>query len=48
MKVAIFYYSGAGNTKFIAKKLKHQLEQKNYDVAMTRITQKTSVNHVIK
>jgi len=44
MKVAIFYYSGAGNTKFIAKKLKHQLEQKNYDVAMTRITQKTSVN----
>ncbi len=46
MKVAVFYYSGAGNTKYIARKLKYQLEQKSYDVAMIRITQKTSVNSI--
>ncbi len=44
MKVAVYYYSGAGNTKFIAKKLKYQLEVKNYDVAMNRITKEVSVN----
>ena len=29
MKISLFYYSGAGNTKFIAKKLVAQLENKN-------------------
>ena len=42
MKIQILYYSGAGNTKLIAKKIQKNLLSKKYDVSMLRITQNTS------
>jgi len=41
MKITLFYYSGAGNTMFIAKKVKMHLEANNHEVEMMRITQNT-------
>ena len=37
MKVSIFYYSGAGNTKFISKKITDSLQQ-YFDVTNNKIT----------
>ena len=37
MKLSLFYYSGAGNTKFIAKKLSKHLRQ-DFSVSSHRIT----------
>jgi len=48
MKITLYYYSGAGNTKFIAKKVKKHLETNNHNVEMIRITQKTLVIYRIK
>jgi ferredoxin len=43
MKIQIYYYSGAGNTLLITKRIQTQLESLKYDVNITRITEKTSV-----
>lgn len=39
LKISIFYYSGAGNTKFIAKKITHALSNE-FTVTSKRITEK--------
>jgi len=45
-KVSILYYSGAGNTKFIAKNIRLQLEALSYNVKFTNINSKTVQNIV--
>ena len=44
MKISLFYYSGAGNTEFIAKNLSSQLQGKAYEVEKIRINNKSIVN----
>jgi flavodoxin/Pyruvate/2-oxoacid:ferredoxin oxidoreductase delta subunit len=44
MKISLFYYSGAGNTKFIAKKVKKKLEKQGYQVDMTLVNIKSIQN----
>jgi len=39
MKISIHYYSGAGNTKFIAKKIAKSFEDKSYSVQCKKITE---------
>ncbi len=46
MKIHILYYSGAGNTKFIAKKIKNNLSANKYKVTIQRITQATSTQAI--
>ena len=46
MKISIFYYSGAGNTKFISKKIASSLKQ-NFDITNQRITTKL-INNIYK
>ena len=38
VNISLFYYSGAGNTKFIAKKIKNSLKNQGYGVKSFRIT----------
>lgn len=38
MRIGLFYYSGAGNTKFIAKALAKKLKLLDHEVVMMRIT----------
>ena len=38
MRVGLYYYSGAGNTKFIAKALAKKLRSLDHEVVMMRIT----------
>ena len=40
-KYVIYYYSGAGNTKYIAKELQKQLLENSYTVDLIRITKKS-------
>ena len=40
MKIALLYYSGAGNTKFIAKNIYKKLKNKSYEIEMFRISSK--------
>ena len=40
MKIAIHYYSGAGNTKFVAKQLAKRLKQKKHIVIDQKISEK--------
>ncbi len=37
MRISLFYYSGAGNTKFIAKKMVAQLEGKKHEIELTKV-----------
>jgi len=37
MKITLFYYSGAGNTKYIAKKISTELKKQNHQVTMIKI-----------
>ena len=41
MKISLFYYSGAGNTKFIAKIIKKKLERQGHQVDMTHVNIKS-------
>jgi len=41
MKIQLLYYSGAGNTKFIASIIEKKLSEKNHAVKSTRITEKS-------
>ncbi len=38
MKIAIYYYSGAGNTKFIVKKINRQLKELQHETNLVKIT----------
>lgn len=38
MKISLFYYSGAGNTKYIAKKISLKLQKFNHEVQLLKIT----------
>ena len=38
VKISLFYYSGAGNTKFIAKRIEKSLKNRGYSVKSARIT----------
>ncbi len=38
MKISLHYYSGAGNTKFITKKIVKSFEDKIHSVHLNRIT----------
>ena len=38
MLISIYYYSGAGNTKFIAKKISKKLKDLNYEINFVKIT----------
>lgn len=40
MNIALLYYSGAGNTKFIARNILKKLEAKLYNVNMVEVTSK--------
>ena len=40
MNIALLYYSGAGNTKFIAKNIFRKLKDKSHNVEMLEITSK--------
>ena len=40
MRIGLYYYSGAGNTKFIAKALAKKLKVLDHEVLMLRITDK--------
>ena len=44
MNISLYYYSGAGNTKFIAKKISSKLKKMNYKVNFVKITEKSIVN----
>lgn len=48
MNIALLYYSGAGNTKFIAHHICRKLEEKSYMVDMMNITNKSLSNSVKK
>jgi flavodoxin/ferredoxin len=41
MKIQLLYYSGAGNTKFIAKTIENRLIKEGHNVKSIRITEKT-------
>jgi flavodoxin/ferredoxin len=41
MKIQLLYYSGAGNTKFIANSIEEALSRKNYDVNTIKISEKS-------
>ena len=43
MKISLFYYSGAGNTKFIAKKISAELKSISCHVKMTRVMKKSVI-----
>jgi len=45
MNINLFYYSGAGNTKFIAKKIQKQLLALSHQVNMMQINAGNSVNY---
>jgi len=49
MNIALLYYSGAGNTKFIAQNIYKKLKEKSYDVKLLNITNKPiqELNHDI-
>lgn len=38
MKIAIYYYSGAGNTKFIAKKINKRFKELKHEINFIKIT----------
>jgi len=38
MKLSLWYYSGAGNTEFIARKISKRLLEQSHDVTLRRIT----------
>ena len=38
MQISLYYYSGAGNTKFIAKKIRNNLKKLNHKVNFIKIT----------
>lgn len=40
MRIGLYYYSGAGNTKFIAKSLAKKIKAQGHEVLMMRITDK--------
>lgn len=40
MKALILYFSGTGNTKFLAKKIQHQLEENEIEVTIQSMEQK--------
>ena len=44
MKISLFYYSGAGNTKFIAKKISTVLKSNSCSVSMTRVMKNSVVD----
>jgi len=44
MKISLFYYSGAGNTEFIAKLLMQKLKDKLHQVNMIRINSKSIID----
>ena len=45
MKINLFYYSGAGNTKFIAKKINEKLLSLSHEVNMMQISAKSITNY---
>lgn len=44
MKISLFYYSGAGNTKFIAKKINQKLKKLNHKINFIKITNSSITN----
>jgi ferredoxin/menaquinone-dependent protoporphyrinogen IX oxidase len=44
MQVSLYYYSGAGNTKFIAKKISENLKDLDYKVSLMKITNNSIIN----
>ena len=44
MKIHLLYYSGAGNTKFIAKALAKKLKEQSHKVILTNITDSVAQN----
>jgi len=41
MKIQVLYYSGAGNTKFIANSIENKLSERNHIVKSIRVTEKS-------
>lgn len=46
MNLALYHYSGAGNMKFIAKKLKKKLEKKSYQVEMIHVKNRSILSEI--
>ena len=44
MNISLFYYSGAGNTKFIAKKINQKFKKLNHKVNFIKITNSSIIN----
>jgi len=44
MKISLLYYSGAGNTKFIAQALSKKLKAASHRVTLTKITDSTAID----
>ncbi len=44
MKISLFYYSGAGNTKFIAKKISSNLKKLKHEVSLIKISSSSIIN----
>jgi len=44
VKISLLYYSGAGNTKFIAKALAKKLKEENHEVKLSKVTDSFAQN----
>jgi ferredoxin len=44
MKISLYYYSGAGNTKFIAKKINQKFKKLNHEINFIKITNSSIIN----
>jgi len=44
LKIAIYYYSGAGNTKFIVNKINRQLKELQHETNLVKITNNSILN----
>jgi len=44
MKITLYYYSGAGNTKFVAKKIKQKFQKLDYKINYVKINNNSIVN----
>ena len=44
MQISLYYYSGAGNTKFIAKKISNNLKKLNHKIKFIKITNSSIID----
>jgi ferredoxin/flavodoxin len=44
MQISLYYYSGAGNTKFIAKKIRNNLKKLNYKINFIKINNSSIID----